>query len=45
MLRWLEAPDVRLVDIDGEWTCPVAGATRQLARHATPSEPAAFAAR
>ncbi|MCW2817179.1 MAG: exonuclease protein [Nocardioides sp.] len=31
ILRWLEAPDVRLVDIDGEWTCPVAGS----ARHAT----------
>ena len=28
VLRWLEAPDVRLVDIDGEWTCPIAGATR-----------------
>ncbi|WP_148614623.1 DEDD exonuclease domain-containing protein [Nocardioides rubriscoriae] len=44
VLRWLEAPAVRLVDIDGEWTCPVAGATRQLARHAAVAEPAAFAA-
>ncbi|MCW2814917.1 MAG: exonuclease protein, partial [Nocardioides sp.] len=44
ILRWLEAPAVRLVDIDGEWTCPIEGATRQLARHATVAEPAAFAA-
>lgn len=43
VLRWLEAPAVRLVDIDGEWTCPVAGATRQLARHARVAEPAGFA--
>ncbi|WP_340538622.1 DEDD exonuclease domain-containing protein [Nocardioides sp. GXZ039] len=34
VLRWLEAPDLRLVDIDGEWTCPISGATRHLARHA-----------
>ncbi|MDP3893400.1 MAG: endonuclease, partial [Nocardioides sp.] len=33
ILRWLESPGVRLVDIDGEWTCPVAGATRHLALH------------
>ena len=33
VLRWLESPGVRLVDIDGEWTCPVAGATRHLALH------------
>ncbi|MGB0101034.1 MAG: DEDD exonuclease domain-containing protein [Nocardioides sp.] len=33
VLRWLEAPGVRLVDVDGEWTCPVAGATRHLAVH------------
>jgi DNA polymerase-3 subunit epsilon len=44
VLRWLESPAVRLVDVDGEWTCPVAGATRQLARHAVVTEPAAFAA-
>ena len=43
VLRWLEAPDIRLVDIDGEWTCPVSGASRQLARH-TLTEPAPFAA-
>ena len=27
ILRWLDAPGVRIVDIDGEWTCPVGGAT------------------
>lgn len=32
ILRWLERPGVRLVDIDGEWTCPVAGAGREVAR-------------
>ena len=26
ILRGLEAPGVRLVDLDGEWTCPVGGA-------------------
>jgi len=33
ILRWLESPGIRLVDVDGEWTCPVAGASRQLGRH------------
>jgi DNA polymerase-3 subunit epsilon len=33
VLRWLESPGIRLVDVDGEWTCPVAGATRHLALH------------
>lgn len=28
VLRWLEAPGVRLVDVRGEWTCPVRGAAR-----------------
>lgn len=27
ILRWLDAPGVRVVDIDGAWTCPVGGAT------------------
>ena len=27
ILRWLEQPGVRLVHVDGEWTCPVRGAT------------------
>ncbi len=26
-------PGVRLVDVEGEWTCPLAGATRHLALH------------
>ncbi|WP_395659687.1 DEDD exonuclease domain-containing protein [Nocardioides sp.] len=33
ILRWLESPGTRLVDVDGEWTCPVAGATRHLEVH------------
>ena len=33
MLRWLEEPGVRLVDVQGEWSCPVAGATRHVALH------------
>jgi DNA polymerase III subunit epsilon len=28
ILRWLELPGVRLVEIEGEWTCPVRGAAR-----------------
>jgi DNA polymerase-3 subunit epsilon len=26
LLRWLEAPGVRIVELDGSWTCPVGGA-------------------
>lgn len=26
ILRWLESSGVRIVDLDGEWTCPVGGA-------------------
>src|SRR6195952_4016325 len=33
ILRWLEQPGVRLVHVDGEWTCPVRGAARHLATH------------
>jgi DNA polymerase III subunit epsilon len=29
ILRWLESPGIRLITVDGEWSCPVAGATRQ----------------
>jgi DNA polymerase-3 subunit epsilon len=38
ILRWLESPSIRLIEIDGEWTCPVNGATRYLdvARAVTP---------
>ncbi len=28
ILRWLESPGVRLVDVEGEWTCPLGGAAR-----------------
>ncbi len=33
ILRWLEQPGVRLVHVEGEWTCPVRGASRHLAVH------------
>ncbi len=33
VLRWLESPGVRLVDVQGEWTCPVTGAGGHLAVH------------
>ena len=33
ILRWLESPGIRLVDVDGEWACPILGATRHLAVH------------
>ncbi|GAB3858641.1 DEDD exonuclease domain-containing protein [Nocardioides maradonensis] len=32
ILRWLEMPGVRLVEVDGEWTCPLAGAGRHVER-------------
>jgi DNA polymerase-3 subunit epsilon len=28
VLRWLEQPGIRLVHLDGEWSCPVRGAER-----------------
>ena len=28
VLRWLDQPGVRLVELDGEWTCPSGGAER-----------------
>ena len=34
ILRWLELPGIRLVEIDGEWTCPVPGAGRHAERYA-----------
>lgn len=33
LLRWLEQPGVRLVHVEGEWSCPVRGATRHLEVH------------
>ncbi len=41
LLRWLEAPGVRIVELDGSWTCPVGGAGSL--RHEL--EPAVAAAR
>ncbi|HWM72451.1 MAG TPA: DEDD exonuclease domain-containing protein, partial [Nocardioides sp.] len=38
ILRWLESPSIRLVEIDGEWTCPVNGATRYLQTIPTPTD-------
>ena len=36
VLRWLEEPGVRLVEVDGEWTCPVGGAVSVAARFGAP---------
>jgi DNA polymerase III subunit epsilon len=33
VLRWLESPGIRLVHVEGEWTCPVRSASRHLAAH------------
>jgi DNA polymerase III subunit epsilon len=33
LLRWLESEGVRLVHVDGDWTCPVDGAAAHLALH------------
>lgn len=33
VLRWLESPGIRLVHVEGEWTCPVRGASRHLGTH------------
>ncbi len=38
ILRWLEAPGVRLVGVEGEWSCPVAGASRELPLHQAAAE-------
>jgi DNA polymerase-3 subunit epsilon len=37
VLRWLEAPGVRLVDVLGEWSCPVQGAARHTQLLLTPT--------
>jgi DNA polymerase-3 subunit epsilon len=41
LLRWLESPGVRIVELDGSWTCPVGGAAS--VRHQL--EPAVASAR
>jgi DNA polymerase-3 subunit epsilon len=33
VLRWLESPRVRLVHVDGDWTCPIGAATKHLRIH------------
>ena len=33
ILRWLESDGVRLVHVDGEWSCPLDGATKHLRTH------------
>ncbi|QNN53173.1 DEDD exonuclease domain-containing protein [Nocardioides mesophilus] len=33
LLRWLESDGVRLVHVEGDWTCPVGGATKHLKLH------------
>jgi DNA polymerase-3 subunit epsilon len=33
ILRWLESDGVRLVRVEGEWTCPVGGAHKHLKLH------------
>jgi DNA polymerase-3 subunit epsilon len=33
ILRWLESDGLRLVHVDGDWTCPLGGATRHLKTH------------
>jgi DNA polymerase-3 subunit epsilon len=40
ILRWLDSPDVRIVAIDGEWTCPVHGAGA--ARDSLEADPTAY---
>jgi DNA polymerase-3 subunit epsilon len=40
ILRWLDFPDVRMVAIEGEWTCPVHGAGA--ARDALDADPTAY---
>jgi len=31
ILAWLERPGVRLVELEGEWSCPIGGAQAHLA--------------
>ncbi len=38
LLRWLESDGVRLIHVEGDWTCPVGGATRHLRLHDAVSE-------
>ena len=38
ILRWLESDGVRLVHVEGEWTCPIGGATKHLKIHDSVNE-------
>jgi DNA polymerase-3 subunit epsilon len=38
IMRWLESDGVRLVSVEGEWSCPVSGSTRHLAVYDSASE-------
>ena len=38
ILRWLESDGVRLVHVEGEWTCPVGGADKHLRIHDAAAE-------
>jgi DNA polymerase III subunit epsilon len=44
VLRWLEAPGVRIVEMDGSWSCPVGGAggVRALLDDRRPSDVSPF---
>jgi DNA polymerase-3 subunit epsilon len=44
ILRWLEAPGVRIVELDGSWSCPVGGAggVRALLDEGRPPDVAPF---
>ena len=44
ILRWLEAPGVRIVELDGSWSCPVGGAggLRTLLDDGRPADVAPF---
>jgi DNA polymerase III subunit epsilon len=44
ILRWLESPGVRIVELDGSWSCPVGGAggVRALLDNGRPSDVSAF---
>ncbi len=45
VLRWLDEPGVRLVDIDGVWTCPARGAERHRDMFGDRRDDAAYADR
>jgi DNA polymerase III subunit epsilon len=34
LVRWLESPGVRLIEVEGSWTCPAPGAARHIRAYA-----------